>query len=67
MKYISTLTNKRFLPLHNFLAILGMAVFGIIAIHFNWLEDYKAFILIPLMCAFFIGKYIGGKEQQKES
>ncbi|WP_121666035.1 hypothetical protein [Mesonia aquimarina] len=65
MNRISSLKNKNFLPLHNILAIAGMAVFAIIANQLNWWQDYTAFIMIPLLGTYFIGKYVSKKEQEK--
>ncbi len=65
MKRIESLTHKNFLPLPNILAIAGMAVFAIIVNQLNWWQEYTAFVIIPMLAAYFTGKYVGKKEQEE--
>ncbi|WP_233357621.1 hypothetical protein [Haloflavibacter putidus] len=52
-------------PFPDFLAIASMAAFAILAYNQNWWQDYTAFVMIPLLVAYFLGRYIGGKNKEK--
>lgn len=52
-------------PYIDFLAIAGMAAFSLLALNLNWWQDYTAFVMLPLLAAYFLGRYIGGKYRKK--
>lgn len=51
--------KKAYLTDAIFIVLTGIVL--LVIAELNWLEELNAFILIPILAAYFIGKWVGAK------
>lgn len=51
-------------PYLDLLAIIFLTGFAILAYSLGWWQDYTAFVMIPLLVAYFLGKAVAKKQEK---
>lgn len=49
-------------PYLDLLVIIFLAGFSLLAYSMDWWQDYTAFVMIPLLVAYFLGKEVAKKQ-----